>query len=527
MAAEVSGEEEALCRYCFEGREDGELISPCDCAGGQRYVHLACLRRWQRRVLVSQPTHPAFYEDDLRHQRCNVCTATFTCAPPTRGDLMASFTGPELAALIEPACIIASHPSFTAHLREQLADMPQGLGDVCGYTHWIDGVYLITAVDPDDGLMTVPLREQATLDSIRGRLDGRLSLSINRRRLAVAPGGSLAGVAAEELPAALAALSAPCRLVFGPLEPSGCSDDHIAAVNLSRRLDGREPPDPQAVRDAVEAAAANKAGAADVVLEHYLGGPCHPEDIACCVVLGGDGCGWTVVEELQEAVELVASRGAAVCQEAGEVRCGQPVRLHSLASAAGAVLNGQLGVALSFEAASGRWLVRLGDGSGRKVRPGNLEPRPGGGVLVFWGNAQWSRAQLLGEIARGSWGLCRAGVSELLAAPAERRPGLDGRLGFAPITEMTDDYVRSAQQQMEAIFAQVQLTAETPPPPPPGSPPPLPAPQAAPGSPLEPAPAEGGGEAGEAADPAGPEGEEGGKAPDAEEPPEAAVSAEQ
>lgn len=155
---------------------------------------------------------------------------------------------------------------------------------------------------PADGgrQVTVPLREQATLDSIRGRLDGRLSLSINRRRLAVAPGGSLAGVAAEELPAALAALSAPCRLVFGPLEPSGCSDDHIAAVNLSRRLDGREPPDPQAVRDAVEAAAANKAGAADVVLEHYLGGPCHPEDIACCVVLGGDGCGWTVVEELQE-----------------------------------------------------------------------------------------------------------------------------------------------------------------------------------------------------------------------------------
>ena len=24
-------------------------------------------------VLVSQPTHPAFYSDDVRHHECNVC----------------------------------------------------------------------------------------------------------------------------------------------------------------------------------------------------------------------------------------------------------------------------------------------------------------------------------------------------------------------------------------------------------------------------------------------------------------------
>jgi hypothetical protein len=54
-------EDEAECRYCFSGSEDGELISPCACKGGQAFVHLACLRRWQRMVLVSQPTHPAFY----------------------------------------------------------------------------------------------------------------------------------------------------------------------------------------------------------------------------------------------------------------------------------------------------------------------------------------------------------------------------------------------------------------------------------------------------------------------------------
>ena len=76
-AAERSDEDE-MCRYCFEGSEAGELISPCKCTGGQKYVHLACLRRWQRMVLVSQPTHPDMQRDDMRHHKCNVCTSVCT-----------------------------------------------------------------------------------------------------------------------------------------------------------------------------------------------------------------------------------------------------------------------------------------------------------------------------------------------------------------------------------------------------------------------------------------------------------------
>ena len=42
-------DEEVLCRYCFEGPEEGEMLSGiCACAGGQKHVHLDCLRRWQR-----------------------------------------------------------------------------------------------------------------------------------------------------------------------------------------------------------------------------------------------------------------------------------------------------------------------------------------------------------------------------------------------------------------------------------------------------------------------------------------------
>ena len=38
--------------------------------------------------------------DDIRHHECNVCKAPFTCPPPTRHELMESFTGAEIAALI-------------------------------------------------------------------------------------------------------------------------------------------------------------------------------------------------------------------------------------------------------------------------------------------------------------------------------------------------------------------------------------------------------------------------------------------
>ena len=60
-----------------------------------------------------------------------------------------------------------------------------------------------------------------------------------------------------------------------------------------------------------------------------------------------------------------------------------------------------------------------------------------GRVLVAWGDARWSRTQLLGEIARGHWGLGKASVCELTAGPPARWAGLDDRLCFSPVTEMT------------------------------------------------------------------------------------------
>ena len=49
---EEAAECESVCRFCFTS--DGELISPCMCRGSNEWVHLECLRKWQKQVLLTQ-----------------------------------------------------------------------------------------------------------------------------------------------------------------------------------------------------------------------------------------------------------------------------------------------------------------------------------------------------------------------------------------------------------------------------------------------------------------------------------------
>ena len=231
--------DEPICRYCFSNDpEDGELISPCDCSGGQAYVHLSCLRRWQRMVLVSQPTHPAFYDKDPRHYTCNVCNGKFTCAPPTRLELMASFTGPELGALIDVGCIIGAHEVFSAELARQVADMPEVLVERSSYRCWIGGAYLITKVEQADATLPLSIDSAAELAVVRHRLGDHLTLSHRDATLRLSAAGSLAHLAtpgSDEQPstaaigAALDALgdadTYPIELKFVLDPPPGCAAD--------------------------------------------------------------------------------------------------------------------------------------------------------------------------------------------------------------------------------------------------------------------------------------------------------------
>lgn len=66
-----------VCRFCFQSDEEEDagsgtngLVSPCNCTGTQKYIHLNCLRQWQDATM------------DERRQICGVCKAHFTYAPP-------------------------------------------------------------------------------------------------------------------------------------------------------------------------------------------------------------------------------------------------------------------------------------------------------------------------------------------------------------------------------------------------------------------------------------------------------------
>ena len=301
--------EEKVCRYCFGDESEGPLISPCACKGGQKYVHLDCLRRWQRMILVSQSTHPAFQTDDERHHTCNVCKDEYTCPPPTRSELMASFTGVEIAALIAEGCIIASRDVFTQMLEETRRS-----SDIIfprSSEHWIRGVYLITQVSSQPQEQELPVSDPALLAALKSEIADDLMISFQRKRFRLMNKGSLDGVAPDNMRAALQALRTPATLVFASLTPVTCCDDHIGAVNLTKVITVMLTSKMRSrLSRGLDAATSRYPGVSAVQIVHFAGGPCNPSEIATCIVPGGSRRGWTVVEDLEEALVLAHSRGA-------------------------------------------------------------------------------------------------------------------------------------------------------------------------------------------------------------------------
>lgn len=78
----------AICRICFEAG-DGLLIAPCKCTGSQKWVHVECVRRWQRSCTEPRAAH-----------YCSVCTSPFDLPPPEG-----------VMPLIEPGCLLVASPN--------------------------------------------------------------------------------------------------------------------------------------------------------------------------------------------------------------------------------------------------------------------------------------------------------------------------------------------------------------------------------------------------------------------------------
>lgn len=335
--------EERQCRYCLADDDDNDnrLVSPCECKGGQKWVHLECLRRWQRSSMVAQPTHPAFYTRDERMFICGVCKTEFNVKPLTRNELMAGFSGPEVVALVREGCLIVTEPNHNRelaslimmnHLNPMVRDM----------LYWLDGVYLVTRQIPH-------LEEDEEDEEDQGSI-----WAVGMQR----------DVALEDFE----------------------GEARVLADSCEARL--RE--------------------AGNVEISHHIGGPVESDlmygvtFLLAATTTDATGFGLTVVRD---------------CGDQGVIVAGEVTNL-STALKDDVILD---------------------------------QSRP---VLVFWGTGRWGKTQLLGEIARGSWGVTTAGFSDVFRKPDEESlySGLieSGRLVFAPKNEMMREEVADSGTDSEA-----------------------------------------------------------------------------
>lgn len=74
-------EDERLCKICFCGNEEANLISPCDCSGSVRYVHLDCLQRWltSKCQVSSSETFTSYF---WKSMHCELCKKIYPFSLP-------------------------------------------------------------------------------------------------------------------------------------------------------------------------------------------------------------------------------------------------------------------------------------------------------------------------------------------------------------------------------------------------------------------------------------------------------------
>lgn len=431
---------------------------------------------------------------------------------------MESFTGPEIAALLMTDRIICSRDIFSDALEREVEGMSPSMRAYTSYEHWIKGTYLINSVEKDSADITIPLTEKSSIAALNSKLNDQLEISVQGKSYRLVAEKSLGFMSREgaggvdgAVPAlrkALNELCVPAEIVLASTTPITSADDNISAVNISRRV--AAPVKRAVFENIVDKVALRHPRVREVEIHHFIGGPVEPEEIATCIVTGSSR-GWSYVKTLEKALLLSLSRRShkKYGEAQGDFGGGQTVEIVGLKGRQD--LNGQYGITARFvptvdsgkpEAitpssssthsspaaavpiAGGRWEVLLPSGEGVRVKPVNLktvlrspesisssaatdapaECGPGAGrVLVFWGIARWTRAQLLGEIARGHWGLCRATAHELILKSSAVWPALtqSNRLVYAPNSDMTDQLVSSgeARRQMEAVSHVAQMSS--------------------------------------------------------------------
>lgn len=442
---------EKVCRYCLEG---GEMISPCACSGGQKWVHFECLLRWQSALCGDQPVVSTFPYQDDRLDVCEVCLQSYTREAPTRLDLMKFFTGPEVADMIDTGCLIAPHHDFI--------EVPMPLSDVqhlpLPLLHAMAGraaAYLVVDVSSDFE-QEFTFERQEELIAFRKLLPSDLELKERGRTWVLTNKGSLADIdttdkSVARLRKGLQRLSAPAKVVLQcRAREHDQGSDLISAVNLTQPISR-----PLGLRQlaAEEAAKTRFAFATGVQswahILHFIGGPYDQHKLQWCIV--HLGATYAATKNLDQALKLA--------HDFARFTVGQQVRIVKLRSRPD--LNGARATILQF--LDGQWLVQVVGRDDKYIVPaeslvgsrhGERYVRLPVRVLVFWGDARWSRVEVLDEVSRGIWGLCEAQRSDMQQFPGKLWDTCRDRLVFVPPSSRTEPRIGRIRDSDE------QLTGE-------------------------------------------------------------------
>ena len=142
----------------------------------------------------------------------------------------------------------------------------------------------------------------------------------------------------------------------------------------------------------------------------------------------------------------------------GTFGAGQTVKLKDLKSRED--LNGKLAILLRpSKSKKSRWMVRLSDGSGVNLAEKNMINVKGrnGRVMIFWGHISWFRAQLLGQIAKGQWGITKAVAGDIIAKSKKRIQNLRPRMIVPPTHDGKDDPQRRRRKLSQVEQRQLML----------------------------------------------------------------------
>lgn len=146
-------ENEHVCRFCL--MDTGQLVSPCACKGTGEFVHVACLRQWQKSVILTQPTHPK-YQTQI-DAVCNICETPFKeeYKPVSRRTMIMDYLkndgdedGPQIADLVKVGnLLVSSRPKSAKNieLMERAGKVQDQLSIKLG--HFMQAIYLITIYD--------------------------------------------------------------------------------------------------------------------------------------------------------------------------------------------------------------------------------------------------------------------------------------------------------------------------------------------------------------------------------------------